>query len=396
MVMEYSDLVVFGEDWGRHPSSTQHLITQLQQHHKVLWVNSIGMRRPRLNRRDMLRAVDKCRAMLSSSVTDITDPGSPTLLSPRAIPWPANPLARWINRYMLAHDVKAAMRKLSMRRPILWTSLPTAVDVLGNINERASVYYCGDDFSALAGVDHQAVAAMEEELVHKVDMVVAASPVLAQRFPSNKTVLLPHGVDTTHFSRHSGRPSDLPKGRPIVGFYGSISNWMDVDLLRQVSIELGDWNVVLIGPIQTDVSSLAGLSNVHFLGEKSHKELPSYVHHWQVSMLPFRDNAQIRACNPLKLREYLAAGKPVVTTDFPALDGYRDVVSIASGAEQFAKAVRYACMDGITPGLDSVQDIQQWRDVEKLSTLDRRRRQRVEAESWEARSEALTSLLASL
>ena len=265
--------------------------------------------------------------------------------------------------------------------------------MIGKLNERASVYYCGDDFSSLSGVDHDAVNMMEMELVEKVDLILVASETLAQKFPAHKTVMIPHGVDAQQFQQPCLRPIDLPTGKPIAGFYGSLSEWIDVELLTQTATDLPDWDFVFIGPQQTDLSSLKKLPNTYFLDQKKHSELPAYAQHWQVSMLPFKDNAQIRSSNPLKLREYLAVGKPIVSTDFPALDSYRDVVNVAHSQNSFAEKIRLSALDTADENIKSVLDVESWFDLGQLSGGSGERQRRIIDESWEVRSQAVDELL---
>jgi glycosyltransferase involved in cell wall biosynthesis len=381
-----SDLIVFGEDWGAHPSSTQHLVSHLKRDRRVVWVNSIGLRRPRPTLRDIGRMAQKLRAM--GQTTMPTAAGEPIVLNPRVLPLPGNPIARSLNRRLLAGRLRAVMAERGLRRPVLWASLPTAVDVVGAIDERAVVYYCGDDFGSLAGVDHDAVTVLEAELAERADLILAASTRLAEKFPAHKTRLLSHGVDAIGFQQPLPRPVDLPTGKPIAGFYGSIANWLDVELMAEVASALAHWDFVLIGPVQTDVAKLRCLPNVHFLGAKAHGALPAYVQHWQVSLLPFRDSPQIRACNPLKLREYLAVGKPVVATDFPALDGYRAVVQVASSAAGFCEAISVASLDlpDGQHGDDFGAGIRSWNDIRALARPRAERQQQVVGESWETRA----------
>ena len=223
--------------------------------------------------------------------------------------------------------------------PILWLSLPSAVDILGKLGEKAVLYYCGDDFSSLAGVDHAAVSVMEKELAEKADLIVVASDVLAKKFPPEKTHIVHHGVDYDLFSSPMPRPADMPSGRPIAGFYGSIAEWIDQDLLCESADRLTDWDFVIIGTANVDFSELTRRSNIHLLGPRAHNELPGYIQHWNSALLPFKQTPQIHACNPLKLREYLASGTPVVTTYFPALKGYEDLINVAHSAQDFIRAI---------------------------------------------------------
>ena len=192
---EKADLVVFGEDWGRHPTSTQHLVRCLAKGRRVLWINSIGMRRPRFDRRDLARIATKATDLISrpaAQTTASTDADTKQLppnfyvLAPTAVPWPASNIAFHLNRTLLARQVNRALHARNMSRPILWTSLPSALPAVGTLGERAVVYYCGDDFGSLVGVDHKPILDMERRLVDKADLILAASDVLASRFPAEQ------------------------------------------------------------------------------------------------------------------------------------------------------------------------------------------------------------------
>tara|TARA_Y100001956_G_scaffold82678_1_gene104698 strand:+ start:257 stop:1369 length:1113 start_codon:yes stop_codon:yes gene_type:complete len=365
------DLIVFGEDFGGLPSSTQHLITRLASDRRVLWVNSIGLRQPRFNLKDMGRAFNKLVGKAKKGYGNVTTT-HPNIhvANIKTIPAPCSDLARKLAKSMIVAQLKPLIAKLKLRSPILWTSLPTAADLCGSLNESAVVYYCGDDFSSLAGVDHDVVRQHELDLVSQAHLVLAASNELCRKFPSVKTHLLPHGVDMSLFSQPRSRANDLPtSGKPIAGFYGSLSNWLDYDMLGLLCKQRPDWEFVFIGPIEVNENPLPKLANVHYLGPKPHHQLPSYSQHWNVGLLPFVLNGQILSCSPLKLMEYLAAGSPVISSPFPASRSYREHIHFAHTAEQYSDA------------LDNVL-IQQKPTVLKLKE-----------ESWDSRSNELSRLL---
>lgn len=344
------DLIVFAEDWGGLPSSTQHLIKQLAKTRKVVWINSIGLRQPTFSLLDMKRLWQKLNAPKAQTAdNDLATPRAKIdanqhkpmcIINPRTIPAPRSKLARYIAKKILLLQIKPLIKKAQLQSPILWTSLPTAVDFVGHLDEAAVVYYCGDDFSGLAGVDHKTVAKREHELANKADLILAASKKLVKHFPAQQTQLLTHGVDYDLFSTPCQRAADLPNdGRPIAGFYGSISAWLDINLLHDTIIKMPHWHFVFIGKAVIDVSRLSALSNVIILGDRPHHQLPSYSQHWTVSLLPFVDNAQIQACNPLKLKEYLAAGSPIISTSFNAIKPYRGLVQCADSSEAMVEAL---------------------------------------------------------
>ena len=379
-------MVVFGEDWGRHPSSTQHLVARLCANRPVVWVNSLGMRRPRLDLRDLRRVTDKLSRMAGKGrmTSEREDKTSETcrpilIVEPKSISWPGSLMADTWNRAVVGRQVRKALSAFpAMTRPIAWLSLPTALPVLHALDPAFTVYYAGDDFSALEGVDHGPVVDMERKLAERADIIIAASVAIAERFSSGKTVVVPHGADVSRFSTPCPEAADLRPDpsdhRPIAGFYGSLSGWLDQDLIVATARALPHWRFVFIGTASCDVSRLRAEPNVVLLGPRPHSALPGYAQHWNASIIPFLDNAQIRACNPLKLREYLAAGSAVVSTDFPAATPYRAHLRLANDAATFAAALDGSLAEG--------EDIRS------------ARRASVQGESWEARAHMIESLLA--
>lgn len=373
------DLIVFAEDWGSLPSSTQHLITQLAKTRKVVWINSIGLRQPTLNWHDMKRLWHKLTAANSATSKKkiSTQPSAHFhIINPRTLPAPRSAIARYIAQQLLLLQIKPVLKKAQLTSPILWTSLPTAVDFAGHLDESAVVYYCGDDFSGLAGVDHKTVAKRENELCNKADLILAASQQLQLNFPQPETHLLTHGVDYDLFSTTVERAVDLPHdGRPIAGFYGSISEWLDIELLANTIQKMPHWQFVFIGKVVVDVSKISAFENVTLLGQRAHHQLPSYSQHWTVSLLPFVDNAQIQACNPLKLKEYLAAGSPIVSTAFAAVEPYRGLIQIVNNSGAMVQALN-AC-----------------EDLHDRISLSATLRNTVKQKSWEARATQVSQWL---
>lgn len=366
-------LLMFGEDWHGLPSSTRHLANQFLHDRHVTWVNSIGLRRPKLGMRDLARAAGKFRRMLHRpSRQQPLQHDHLNLVDPRAVAWPGSRLASRINRQLLGQQLRKALRNQGLARPVLWTSLPTAIDIVGTLDERALVYYCCDDFSDLVGVDHKPVAAMEAALAKAADLIVVVNDRLAAKFDPAKTVIVPHGVDLDIFTIPRARAVDLPKAK-TAGFYGSLADWIDIELIAETATLRPEWQFFLIGPVKTDVSALQNLPNVTLAGARAHHDLPGYSQHWQVSMLPFRDTDQIRNCNPLKLREYLAAGPPIVATPCPAVEAY-GAAKIVRDAKEFAQALDRSSGD---------------------YTVDARRGL-VAAESWQVRAKTISDLMDNL
>ncbi|WP_343563409.1 glycosyltransferase [Kiloniella sp. b19] len=372
------EMIVFGEDWGGHPSSTQHLIKRLLPAHKIVWINSLGLRRPTLSLRDGKRVINKLHAMCSpldaQVIREVQEQGASDvapcqIIAPKSISWPGNPLASQFNRLSLKKQIDETIARHNFKRPILWTSLPSAVDALECYPDYPVVYYCGDDFNALAGVDHEPVARMEQRLALRADLIITASRDLFERFPSHKTILLEHGVDYQHFSTPVSRAPDLPDHPRIAGFYGSLHDWLDQDMIATTARDLPDWKFVFIGDKHCDTGKLDSLDNIEFLGPRAHSRLPSYVQHWQASLLPFLDTPQIRACNPLKLREYLSAGKPVISTDFPAARSCGDRVRLVRSAADLTTALKAMAAEGPKEAMpDTRMMVQSWENKARLLT----------------------------
>lgn len=366
------DLIVFGEDLGGLPSSTQHLITRLAKDRKVVWINSIGLRQPKLSSKDLKRVYDKLipkRQSKQNRASQRIEHDNIIEVDLLTIPAPQSKLARYIAKDMIISQLKPVIEQANLTNPILWSSLPTTADLCGNLGESAVVYYCGDDFNALAGVDHRTVTNHEKKLVDKADLILTASDSLRLKFPQAKTHLLPHGVDTELFTQPTQRAEDLPTGKPIAGFYGSLSNWIDYPLIEFLAKSMPDWNFVFIGPNELDQLKLPNLDNVFYLGSRAHHMLPSYSQHWDVSMLPFIDNPQIRSCNPLKLMEYMASRQPIVTVNFPSLEPYQQHVHVASTHDEFRQ------------------------QLYRAAQAPRISRQAVSNQSWSERSQFLNWLL---
>ena len=341
-------ILVFGEDWGGHPSSSQHLITGLMatQQCPIHWVNSIGLRQPSCCARDAKRLINKLSHWFGRTTPGSNSAGSTQqpikVIQPKTLPAPQSDWARAMASHFLSKQLQASTQ---CQHDIIWTSLPTAIDTINKLPHRGLVYYAGDDFGALAGVDHQTVLQREHTLLNQADLVIAASDslkrILQQRAPKQRNIkVLPHGVDLTLFQTPTTRARDLPDHPLIAGFYGSLSNWIDQPLLCHVMQAMPHWQFVFVGQIETDIRALQAQPNFVHLPAKPHHQLPSYSQHWQAALLPFVDNRQIRACNPLKLREYLATGTPVVSTPFSALVPYLNSVHIADDAALFIQQLR--------------------------------------------------------
>jgi glycosyltransferase involved in cell wall biosynthesis len=346
--------VVFGDDWNRYPSTMQHTFRHIATKYPVVWINGIGHRVPRLNLKDLRRVIEKLARIAGTknappAVVKGLGKGEPVaVIEPRVLPWHNVPAVKALNTMSLMRSVAAVMRTHGLeRRPVLVTGSPPSVGVVGQLNELASVYFVMDDFLNFPSYTAQMLEPLERELLERVDLVVAtaASLTRSKRPRSGRAVHLPQGVNYEHFAEARPEPADLASiPRPRIGFAGTLSTQCDLDLLQRLAAEFPDASLVLVGPVAFDDAALSPLrrGNVHTLGVRPYAELPAYVQHFDVGIIPYVISAWTVAVDPLKLLEYLAAGIPVVTTAIPEAAKYSEYVTIASDTAQFVEGVRRA------------------------------------------------------
>lgn len=368
--MRGESIIYFGKEWGEDPTSCNHVFEYLSRHNKVLWVNSIATRKPSLaSAHDWRRIFGKLRKLLGG----LTQVG-PTawLYQPAVVPLPYSKLAQKINRRLLRGSLRRQARKLGMQRPQLWTFLPNTAYMAGQLDESVLVYYCVDQWAHLSVEDSEKIAALERELLEKADVCFAASHLLAEskrRYNAN-TIVAPHGVDHKHFARALEAGTAVPPDiaslpRPVIGFFGGIHERIDLELLARIAAAHPKWALVLIGKVQVDLDRVRRLPNVHILGRRLYETLPAYCKGFDVGIMPYVDDEWIRHSNPIKLREYLSAGLPVVSTDVPEVRRFPEWACIGRTPEEFMARIEQA-LEEDTPA---------------------RRRQRsacVQNETWEA------------
>ncbi len=274
-----ASLLVFSDDWGRHPSSCQHLIRGLLDRYQVWWVNTIGMRRPALDRVTMVRAVGKLRqwALPSAAVGEAAE--NPRVLSPKMWPWFGRAHDRWLNRGLLLRQLLPVVQ--SAREPVVAvTTIPIVADLMGRLPVARWVYYCVDDFSKWPGLDQATIDAMEQELVRRADALIAVSELLSERLAAGgrSPQLLTHGVDLEHWRapRQRGEVLELAKlERPLVLFWGSIDWQMDLDFLRRLSADMQRGTIALVGPVSDASAELFRIPRVTHVPKVSYERLPA-------------------------------------------------------------------------------------------------------------------------
>ena len=376
-----ASLLVFSDDWGRHPSSCQHLIRQLLPHYKVLWVNTIGTRAPRLDLATLRRVGEKVRQWSSVQNATSTDAAPEQhhnlkVVNPRMWPWFGRRHDRRLNSWLLSQQLTPFIDALP--QPICAvTTLPITADLPGRLPVQKWVYYCVDDFGEWPGLDGDTLRDMDRQMIQRADEIVAVSEHLQTMIAANgrESRLLTHGVDLNHWKAVPKRDAvDNPFPEHITGplavFWGVVDRRLNTEMLMALSRRMPVGSIVLVGPHQDPDPVILQLPNVHAIGAQPFSALPLIAQHAGVLIMPYADLPVTRAMQPLKMKEYMATGKPVVVSRLPAVADWNDCLDVASSAAEFAALV-VRRMDGQLP------------EVQRLA------RTRLNHESWKAKATQL-------
>jgi len=211
---------------------------------------------------------------------------------------------------------------------------------------------------------------MEGRLMEKSDLVIVSSNRLyeTKRRLNPDTFLITHGVDVAHFRNACITSTALPEDckelpRPVIGFFGLVADWVDLEIIRYMASSRPEWSFLVIGEIHTDASALMAMPNVHLLGRRSYQSLPSYCKIFDVAIMPFLVNELTLAANPLKVREYLAAGLPVVATPLPEVVKLSSLVHLARTPQEFldrTEALLRAGKRGPDLSVSRLMDTESW------------------------------------
>jgi len=357
-VLQGYGLIYFGNDWyAENRTSSHHVAERLAHAAPLLYVDSPGMRAPQASGRDLRRAWRKLRAALRAPV-----PVRPNLwhCTVPQLPFRRVPGVDWLNRVFGRWAVRRAMRVLGDVTPISWFAVPHPGFLAQQLGERLCVYYCIDDYAAHPGVDSELIAARDLDLTRRADLVFVAPPALleAKRAINQATRFSPHGVDTALFGQARDPATAVPAAarelvHPVVGYFGSLHEWIDLELIEWLARERPQWSFLLVGHAAVDVSRLRALDNVRLVGAQPYRELPRWAKAFDVAIIPYRHNRQVANANPLKVREYLATGKPIVSVSQPEIDKFARWVEIAADRDGFLHGLDRALRDDTPAAADA-------------------------------------------
>jgi glycosyltransferase involved in cell wall biosynthesis len=340
-------IVYFGNDWyAENRTSSHHVAVRLARRAPLLYVESPGLRAPKASGRDIKKLVRKLRKAFERP-TAIGE--NMWHISMPQIPFRRIPAVSELNRRLGVFLVRRALKTLGVRKRLSWFAVPHPGVLARAFDEEMVVYYCIDDYAALPDVDSEMVARMDRDLMQTADQVFVASALLleSKKAMNASAVHAPHGVDVSMFGTVNDPalpPADATRElkRPIIGFYGLIESWIDLDLIQFLAEQRPAWTFLLVGRLAVDAGRLRDLPNVVFAGPQPYAELPRWAKAFDVAIIPYRPTRQVLNSNPLKLREYLATGKPVVSFSAPEIDKFADVVRIARSPAQFLKHIEDA------------------------------------------------------
>lgn len=377
--IERFDIIYFGNDWhAENRTSSHHVAERLSRRTRVLYVDSPGLRAPKADARDLRKL---WRALLALFRRPRRVDERLWQMSVPQIPFRRLPFVRRLNAVIGKALVRHALKRLGFTRTLSWFAVPHPGHLAHAFGEAAVVYYCIDDYAALPDVDARAVAAMDAHLTAAADQVFVASarmlPVKQRQNAS--TVLAPHGVDVALFRTAADprlpiAPDARGLRRPLIGFYGLIEQWIDLDLIAAVAERRPQWTFLMIGRLAVDPGPLESLPNVVFAGPQPYHSLPAWARAFDVAIIPYRLTRQVVNAAPLKLREYLATGKPVVAVPAPEIERFAGLVRMARGPAEFIRKIQDA--------LSNDTDADRIRRIDATSTM-----------SWDVRVEDVVSVV---
>jgi glycosyltransferase involved in cell wall biosynthesis len=344
-------LLVFADDWGRHPSSCQHLVRHLLPKYEVFWVNTIGTRRPRLDLATLKRGLEKLRHWTRKGSAGDELPNNLHVLTPKMWPWFRSTLDRRINKSLLRRQLEPVIQRIG--RPVVAiTTLPIVADLVGELSVERWVYYCVDDFSEWPGLDREALQRLDDDLIGRADSLIAVSETLERKMiqRGRQADLLTHGVDLDFWqSPGAAAPVSELAGLqpPFVVFWGVVDKRMDIAFVHRLADEMKAGTIILVGPDADPDPALLRINRVTRILPVPYDHLPRLAKAADVLVMPYADLPVTRAMQPLKLKEYLATGRPTVVRDLPATREWSNAADLVSTPEEFSRLVRLRIETGL-------------------------------------------------
>jgi glycosyltransferase involved in cell wall biosynthesis len=381
VIKDKSIICFAGEDWWyHHPHSKNHIMRRLARAgNRVVFVNSISMGLPDVKSPDFIGKIKRKLKSFAKFVRRADD--GIIVITPIVTPFYASRMGRALNKLLLLAQFKFLSVAFELRNPVLWVAIPTARSIVGHLNESALIYQVSDKYDANQ-MDHATsaniITDLHTELLARAELIYYSGRKLfeeettARAEITPKAKLLEQAVDFEHFASATSRewqePDDIKRiPHPRLGYFGAIESWLlDQKMIRAISAERPDWQWILLG-LKAARLDIEDLPNVHYLGAKPYSEMPRYAASFDVCVLPWvTDNKFVSYGSAIKVREYLATGKPVVITPLYEYESWDAILRISRGYDSFIAQVE----DALTN--DDEGKRQARRDSVKASTWDAR------------------------
>ena len=351
MLTNRSIICFGGEDWWyHHPHSKAHLMRKFARAgNKVIFVNSISMGLPGLAHKDLLPRIKRKLGSYSKLARQTED--GITVVSPASLPFFGSATARKLNRQMIGAQIRKLAQSRGLTKPILWIAIPTAAEMIGAFDESAIIYQVSDKYDANTmdhATDPALIRKLHEQAIDRADLVFYSGRKLFDEATRGRdhSYLLEQGVDYERWSKVttlSIAPEIDKIPHPRLGYFGAIEPWLvDQELIKRAARERPSWQWIFIGNRSRGIE-IEDLPNTHFLPPVQYEELPAYAAGFDVCVLPWEtEQAFTSYGSAIKVREYLASGKPVVISPLPEYEPMGDVLRIARSRDEFLRLVEDA------------------------------------------------------
>ncbi|MCC4986889.1 glycosyltransferase [Klebsiella pneumoniae] len=380
MIKNSNEVIVLSTaDWD-NPfwTNKQHVAMDLaKKGYKVFYIDSLGLRRPSVNKKDFKRIIKRC---LKGLKPPKRVEGGILVWSPILIPFNDKKIIRKLNKIIFSSMLKFWLMVNGFKKSILWTYNPLTTKFINVDSFEYSVYHCVDEIKAQPGMPVTILEDAEKELTKLSDIVFVTSPTLLEtrKAWSDKVYYFSNVADYSHFSKALFDETEIPEDmnsipEPRLGFIGAISSYkINFNLLYDIAKRNEAWNIVLIGDVgegdpNTDVSILKQCKNIHFLGAKSYSVLPNYLKGFDIALLPNNLNEYTDNMFPMKFFEYLSAGRNVISVDLLSIRDFQEYVRIGHDNEEFIRLIEDV-LNGNKLSIEKIQEIAQQYTYETRTT----------------------------
>ncbi len=353
MIKKENIICISSADWDNpYWVNQQHIMSRLASQNRVLYIESMGLRRPVMQSKDIKRIGRRLKRFWQGPIR-INE--NLYTYSPLLLPFYKFGFIRLLNYKIMVFTLRRLIKKLALQNPILWSYIPNAIDFKGKLREKLLVYHCVDEIAANPLIPGKVILDLEKKMMAAADLTLVTSPELyAAKKPLAREIhYLPNVADVEHILKIQDPNLEIPAdlegiAQPRLGFVGAVSNYkLDFGLLKAIALARPTWSIVLIGAVgegekAAEISILREVPNIHLLGGRPYEQLPNYLKGFDVCLLPNKLNEYTRNMFPMKFFEYLASGRPVVSTALPSLREFKEYFYQADSAAEFIRNIEMA------------------------------------------------------